>query len=411
MSWIKDLFQRPLWLNIILLVYILVTTILILKFIYIPWFFISINLASVGFFLVQKLKFGFVKVIFLNVVIFIGLFAPLEIIVFKFVNAKGLIKQTKNSYITDTLHMKPFLQRHTDLGWIPSPSAIFVHNESYIGSGENLSVQYTIDKNGQRISMPDDVIQNKFDESVIFFGGSFTFGEAVEDNETLPWQFGKLDNFNRRIYNFGFEGYGPNHMLANIETQRVERIVQEPPSLIIFQGIMDHLDRVIGKHAWINGGPRYIYENNIVTRQGSFDSGISISNIVLRQFLKSHVIQNLKFLVDDYMKLWLDVPKFEKKANLFVKIIVKAKNDLEEIYGEVPFVVAMWRESKFFSVKETQAILSMLRDDGITVVSVNLLLDDYINEPNKYLALPNNHPNLVAYRKIAEYLISIEPHL
>ena len=71
----------------------------------------------------------------------------------------------------------------------------------------------------------------------------------------------------------------------------------------------------------------------------------------------------------------------------------------------------MWRESKFFSVKETQAILSMLRDDGITVVSVNLLLDDYINKPNKYLALPNNHPNLVAYRKIAEYLISIEPHL
>ena len=53
-------------------------------------------------------------------------------------------------------------------------------------------------------------------EFVIFTGCSFVFGEGVNDNQTLPYLYGK-QNPAVRCYNYGFPGYGTQQMLAVLQ--------------------------------------------------------------------------------------------------------------------------------------------------------------------------------------------------
>jgi hypothetical protein len=82
--------------------------------------------------------------------------------------------------------------------------------------------QVTIGENGLRTTLPFNRLSK---EAILFFGGSFTYGEGVGDDETLPAQVGKITKGRYRVYNFGLHGYGPQHMLAAVEHGLVGREV------------------------------------------------------------------------------------------------------------------------------------------------------------------------------------------
>ena len=49
---------------------------------------------------------------------------------------------------------------------------------------------------------------NKVNNQILFLGCSQTFGEGLNDNETLPHYFGLETNNFYQIKNYGFHGYG-----------------------------------------------------------------------------------------------------------------------------------------------------------------------------------------------------------
>jgi len=69
---------------------------------------------------------------------------------------------------------------------------------------------YNFDENGLRCTPLNNSLNKK---SALFFGDSQTFGEGLNDNQTLPFLFQKYSSdFNS--FNFGFPGSGPTNMLA-----------------------------------------------------------------------------------------------------------------------------------------------------------------------------------------------------
>ena len=66
------------------------------------------------------------------------------------------------------------MYRHECLGYAPRKNEIFIHKEKYL-NGESMEAIYTIDENGLRRSMPDSLKDGAYENSIIFFGGSFTF--------------------------------------------------------------------------------------------------------------------------------------------------------------------------------------------------------------------------------------------
>src|SRR5690606_320602 len=69
--------------------------------------------------------------------------------------------------------------------------------------------------------------------ALLFFGCSYTFGEGVNDGETLPNQFA-LRAPDTAVYNYAFSGYGPHHMLARLESMDIRGEVPEPEAAAVY---------------------------------------------------------------------------------------------------------------------------------------------------------------------------------
>jgi len=277
---------------------------------------------------------------------------------------------------------------------LPNPSTVFKHSEYYADGTQN-SVHYSINEDSLRRSIPEH--RNDLNvNSVLFFGCSFTFGEMVEDNETLPWQFAELDDYRRNVYNFGFEGWEPHHMLASLQDDRVEKIVSEEPNLIVYQGILDHLNRVTNDHAGISNGPKYVLKGEDLVRVGNF----SKNSKLLKQLQKSSIyrlIMNSKYLQ----------PSFKEKALLFTEIIETSRAISLSKYDSAQFIVVMWPDPRY-SDAQYKLIFDLLMSKGIEVVDVTNILTDFKNSPELYFVTNNGHPNPLAFNKIASFLLQQE---
>jgi len=136
-------------------------------------------------------------------------------------------------------------------------------------------VIYSIDEYHRRLTPADGPEQrNKF---LLFFGDSFTFGEGVADNETLPYYVARSAT-DYQPYNYGLSGYGPQQMLAKLQSDNLTDEVSETEGIAIYIFIDGHVERALGSmyvfNAWGDQMPYYTvdWRGNLV-RRGNFTTG------------------------------------------------------------------------------------------------------------------------------------------
>lgn len=117
-------------------------------------------------------------------------------------------------------------------------------------------ITYTIGEDGFRET--DNVAPRA--HAVVFFGGSYTYGEGVGDGETYPAQFSKALNHRSRVINAGFSGFGPHQMLRLLETGKVDAATKGPVVAAYYLMIDNHMNRAAGLHWWNLNSPRYILD-------------------------------------------------------------------------------------------------------------------------------------------------------
>ena len=136
-------------------------------------------------------------------------------------------------------------------------------------------VVYSTDNYHRRITPTDNPDQrHKF---MLFFGDSFTFGEGVQDNETLPYYVAQgMPDY--RPYNYGLSGYGPQQMLAKLQSDDLATEVPETEGIAIYVFIDAHVERAIGSmyvyNNWGDQMPYYTtdWQGHLV-RRGNFTTG------------------------------------------------------------------------------------------------------------------------------------------
>ncbi len=366
-----------------------------------PFFWISMAWWPLFLHLSLKFRKDFYKIICFNIFLLVLFFGVFELVLS---NLSSNIKSPQISKEVEFVSQfnKEIAYRHDVLGYAPTPNNIVTHKEKY-SNGESLEVVYTTNKDGLRTTMPNGKKDGDYKTSLIFFGGSFTFGEAVNDNETLPYFVGKKTNWKHKIYNFGFEGYGPHQMLAALEKGIVSNTVSHSPKYIIYQGIMDHINRVVRGHSWIKHGPKYILKDGKPTYVGQFDNGSfdnrsSHNNVLVRQLLKSLVIERLVSGINRKIDSKNDV-------RLFVSIVEESRNLAKELYPSSDFLVILWGyNEQYYGEYDPDYVLVELRKKGITVLEVRDIIPSYETKSEDYVVPNNGHPNELAYEEIAQYL-------
>ena len=285
-----------------------------------------------------------------------------------------------------------YYEEHEVLGYCPAAGrksrAIKYHGDELV-----YDVNYDIDRRGLRVSPP--LQEQPTCGGVLFFGGSFTFGEGVEDHQTMPYLTGVKTNGRYTIDNFGFHGYGPHQMLAALEMGIVDEVVDESVSYVIYQGIPAHVARSAGRVKWDRHGPMFILDSNgKPVYSGHFDDELAYSIRWLR-----------KQLVKSALYRWSISQLRESTTEeiaLYIAIVAAARDDVNRKFPNAEFHVLLWG---YQSEKSYDAIISGLRNANIHVHPINKILPEYKQEPEAYEISPfDKHPNPHAHEQIAKYV-------
>lgn len=259
-------------------------------------------------------------------------------------------------------------------------------------------VIYTIDSWGLRATPPP---VTKPSACVLFFGDSFTFGEGLQDNATLPYQVGMRSGGTYRIYNFGVGGYGPHQMLSQIESGRVRQVINCRPDYAIYTAVPDHVARVAGKIPYGNHAPRYELDpNNEVRLIGQFKKASRTHSLLVTRLLNQMGKSGIYRIVASSQ------PRISQyDVRLFFAIVKRSKESADQQFPGIKFNIILWE-----SWDGEQELYGTLADGflqmGIPTHLVPDILPGYALGPSKYvLSRSDRHPSALSNSILADYVV------
>jgi hypothetical protein len=285
-------------------------------------------------------------------------------------------------------HSQSFFRRDDWLGYKLVPDTQVIASRQK-GEKTLYQVVYTTDARGRRLT-PADNLDNR-SNYILFFGGSYTFGEGVNDDETMPYYVSQLaPGF--RVYNFGVGGYGPQHMLAKLQEKEMTTEVEEANGILIYTFINEHIIRAIGSmrihsqrgevmpHYYLDGDGELVRDRDMV-------SGRPLTGGLYAILGRSHV---LRFFDFDY-PFQLGGSNMQTTA----KIIEEARNRFQEKFNSADFYVLIYPGRGF------PELLPYLETADIKYLDYSELPEIYDDD----FWLGEGHPSAKAHRIVAEKLV------
>jgi hypothetical protein len=288
-----------------------------------------------------------------------------------------------NNYIT---HDTPF-------GYAPNPGVFSsMKCQGDCAAGRLYDVTYTIENGGYRHTPQEHGTAKS--NKVLFFGDSATFGEGLNDDETLPYYFARLRP-DAEVFNFAFHGYGAHQVLRALETGRFDAYTGPKPNLIVFPTTPWHAERSYCLHYFTQRTPRYEVVGDEAVHVGQCPEEGIVGRFLHQwktyEYFTQHIPRDI---------FWAD-----EKYKRYLAIIKRAQRLAKEKYG-ARFVIGFIRVSDVFfrgSSYSNERILDYFRENGIE--TIDLTLSDNPGAIDPSLTIPvDGHPSARAQFLRAEIL-------
>jgi len=284
------------------------------------------------------------------------------------------------------------IRRDDVLGYAPLPSHHWIRRK-LIRDRLVFSAGITTDRDGLRIMPPAENATG----SILLFGGSFTFGGAVNDGETLGWQMGRLTRGRLRVHTFAFDGYGPHQMLAAIEAGRVDSVVRLRPRFAMYQLITGHPLRAAGRAFWDLHGPRYVLKRDgSVVRRGNFDDGFWSW-----QHLSGPLIPLLKNTQLGTRWLGWNRRASREELELTAAILARSRDLLRARWPGLELHIVFWPWKEPMTTKVRTAV----EGRGFKLIPMTDLLPPSRSFSKEYQVQGDGHPNANCNREMAISLV------
>ncbi len=266
------------------------------------------------------------------------------------------------------------------------PPNVVAESRKVTDHGIVYDVNYSFDANGHRKTLGS---ADPSADSVVFMGCSFTFGEGVQDSETLPQQFSDQTGRKYNVSNFGVSSFGIQQPLRALEVGRLEPVLSAGKRYIVYSGIPDHAFRAV------TGGRRGpVYElqaDGSVKYLGSGETGWEIFAVAMANrslFLRNFVVMPL-----------LDANRVSN-VPLYAALVRRAGRIAQKKYG-AKFIVVFWDDPGSSLSAEVMAEFDKA---GIAYIRVSSMLPGFLQGDSLYRLPDDGHPNALANHLIAQYL-------
>jgi len=286
-----------------------------------------------------------------------------------------------------------FFQPDELLGYKPRPEAQ-VDSIKKLDDQLVYDVIYSIDAYSRRVTPADQLERrNRF---ILFFGDSFVFGEGVQDDETLPYHVSDMAPA-YRVYNYGFSGYGPQQMLAKLQSDDLAREVPESEGLAIYVFIDAHVERAIGSmyvyNAWGDQMPYYVSDwQGKLVRRGNFSTGRPLLSTLYWHLGQSEIAKYYR----------INLPAKLNRSHYYraAQIIAEARNTFQTKYRSDAFYVLIYPDEGDY----VEDMIPHFEQFGLKYLNY----DERIKlDIDKGLAIAGDgHPTGKAHRLVAGWMVA-----
>ena len=163
-----------------------------------------------------------------------------------------------------------------------------------------------------------------------FFGCSMTFGQGVQDDETLPARF-CAHAPDWQAFNYGVGGYGPQQMWLQICKNRVLKEFSGRRGVVVYSFIDHHLERLVGTpsvlSSWTYPLPWLEEDNGRIVHRGTFRDRSLAQDFYFRYVRRAHLTRFIE------NRLPSPKPAKERKdaaLDFLVRLVVECKQAARE---------------------------------------------------------------------------------
>lgn len=303
----------------------------------------------------------------------------------------GLLEQGKDRRVV-VCH-KGLTERHELLG-VRLARDKAVKAVTYVDGEPAFEVTCTLDSWRRRATPVRDREQR--DRFIAFFGGSFAFGQGVNDDETLPYYVG--EGAPRYMpYNYGAPAQGPQHMLLRIQEPALKEGIPVAQGIAVYVYIPDHVNRAIGAmpafNQWMRRFPYFRLEDGALVHDGSFETGRPVTSWFYDVLYRSRTLR--------YFDVNLPLRHTERHRDLFVAIVAASARRFREVFPDSTFWV-----TSYYSSEDNGWLAPRLKEEGIGFLGYGSALQNAIAERGREsLFLRDGHPRPEVNRLIAGLLV------
>jgi len=289
-------------------------------------------------------------------------------------------------------YTQEFFRPDDQLGYTVRPNA---RVESIKKSDEGViyDVVYSIDAHHRRITPVEQPEQRT--RFLLFFGDSFTFGEGVADDETLPYHAAQLAP-NYQPYNYGLSGYGPQQMLAKLQSDALAQEIPQKEGIAIYVFIDGHVERALGSmyvyNAWGDQMPYYTlnWRGNLV-RRGNFTTGRPVISTLYSVLGKSEIASYFNVNIPPDLK--------DRHYRFAARVIAEARNTFRAKFNSDNFYVVVYPDEGDY----LEDLEPHFKEVGLNILNYDerMKLD-----VDRNLAIAGDgHPTGKAHQIVAEWVV------
>ena len=235
------------------------------------------------------------------------------------------------------------------------------------------------------------------DKAIAFFGCSLTWGEGVNDDQTLPYHVGCLAP-EYRPYNYAAGGWGPQHTLVLLNKKDTVANVTPPLAIGVYTFIDHHVLRVIGTSrvaSWTGRFPCYeLADNGALLHLGTLADNPPEYTLLDHALDRSYIARY--FGADN-------LPSIRNKhLELTAHIIAEAARIFSEHNPDSTFHVLFYPGKSSRYGPRMRALLTTL---GVACIGEEELKLDLRTEGD--YCYKDFHPKPWAHRRVAERLVDV----
>lgn len=259
-------------------------------------------------------------------------------------------------------------------------------------------VRYTYDKYDRRV-VPAYAERPAAD--LLLFGGSFTFGYGLEDEQTWAWKLARDLGSAWRVTNYGQNAFGAQQMLYILEKREIAPIPDAPEREALFLAIKHHIIRPTGLFYHARKSYRYdLVDGKLTKLMKSVDSPLYIVPSLPYKFNGSQTVRELS---DRFVGVYLRRNE-EKLLKIYAAIIAQSSRLLAEEYG-TRLTVLLW--------PDIEDLAPLLRAEDVPVIFAREGFKEWGAEGEVYQIDPASevHPNDKATSELAAFVATYYKNL